>query len=237
MPSGRRAAADHLGMRVRSRFSAALALAAIATGGTALGVAAGPAIARADDASQTDRCADRDTKGTNCQEGNGRKTAGGGKKVSHKGWPAVTGILWIAQTAGDRTYDGTDDNDELNSHHSSDTLNGGLGNDILWGDWDPSGNTTKQHDNLNGGEGDDWLYASHGYNTMKGGPGKDFLYAYYGHGVIDCGEGKHDTAKIRLGTGQYKVRNCERILNFCAYGSIGGKRCAKPGEKARRNTV
>lgn len=202
-----------------------MALAALA----ATFAVAGPAAAQQDE--PEDRCAERLTSGTNCQEGNGRKVPGGGEKVSHKGWPAVTGLLWISETAGPRTYDGTDDNDELLSHHASDTLNGGGGDDILWGDWDPKGNTTKQTDVLNGEAGDDWLYASHGKNTLRGGEGKDFLYAYYGRGTIDCGPGKSDTAKIRLGTGQYRVKNCERILNFCAYGSIEGKRCAKPGEK------
>lgn len=176
-------------------------------------------------------CSSRNTSGTNCQPGNDRLVPGGGDKVSHKGWPAVSGILWISETAGARTYVGTQFNDELLSHHKSDTLIGGAGHDILWGDWDPKNNTTAQNDKLYGDEGNDWLYASHGRNTLQGGEGKDFIYAYYGKGSIDCGPGKQDTAKIRLGTGQYTVKNCERILNFCAYGSIGGKRCAKPGEK------
>ena len=33
--------------------------------------------------------------GEQCGPGNGRKTPGGGDKVSHKGWPAITGILWM----------------------------------------------------------------------------------------------------------------------------------------------
>ncbi len=189
------------------------------------------AIAGAREEAPGDRCAERETAGTNCQEGNGRRVAGGGDKVSHKGWPAVTGLLWIAETAGARTYDGTDDNDELLSHHASDTVNGGAGNDIIWGDWDPRGNTTSQRDVLSGEEGADWIYTSHGSNTVRGGSGNDFIFAYYGHGTIDCGPGRYDRVKIRLGTGQYEVRNCETILNFCAYGSIGGTRCAKPGER------
>ncbi|MDO9353479.1 MAG: hypothetical protein Q7T55_07280 [Solirubrobacteraceae bacterium] len=176
-------------------------------------------------------CESRNTSGTNCQPGNDRKVPGGGEKVSHAGWPAVSGILWISKTARSRTYRGTQLNDEILSHHKSDTIYGGDGHDILWGDWDPKNNNTSQVDKLSGEEGNDWIYASHGRNTLSGGPGKDFLYAYYGKGTIDCGAGNQDTAKIRLGTGQYTVKNCERILNFCAFGSIGGKRCAKPGEK------
>lgn len=205
----------------------AVLVAAFALSALALVFSATPVSAAAGEG----RCAERETRGTNCQEGNGRRVPGGGEKVSHKGWPAVTGLLWIAKTAGSREYVGTEDNDELLSHHASDTVRGGDGDDILWGDWDPKNNTTKQRDRLYGDDGDDWLYASHGHNTLKGGGGKDFLYAYYGRGTLDCGAGKHDTAKIRLGTGQYKVKNCERILNFCTFGSINGKRCAKPGEK------
>ena len=196
----------------------------------ALGSVSGIATARGDDG----RCADRNTAGTNCQEGNGRKVSGGGGKVSHKGWPSVTGLLWIAQTAGARTYEGTDDNDELLSHHASDTINGGAGKDIIWGDFDPGVNPTSQHDTLNGDDGADYIYTSHGTNTVHGGAGNDFIYAYYGHGTIDCGAGHQDRVKIRLGTGQYKVKNCETTLNFCAHGAIGN-RCAKPGEKAARS--
>ena len=28
-----------------------------------------------------------------CQDGGGRRTPGGGDKASHKGWPAITGVL------------------------------------------------------------------------------------------------------------------------------------------------
>lgn len=199
------------------------ALAALLVGATTV---ASLAAARGDDG----RCAERDTAGTNCQEGNGRNVAGGGGKVSHKGWPAVTGLLWIAETASSRTYEGTEENDELLSHHASDTINGGAGKDIIWGDWDPDSNPTSQRDRLNGDAGADWIYTSHGTNTVRGGEGNDFVWAYYGHGTIDCGPGRYDRAKIRLGTGQYTVKNCEQILNFCAHGSVNG-RCAKPGEK------
>ena len=222
-------------MRVRSPLSVLLALMALAFGGLAAANAS-PAGARQDEES-TDRCAGRETSGTNCQEGNGRKVPGGGEKVSHKGWPAVTGLLWISETAGSRSYEGTEDNDEILSHHKSDTIHGADGHDILWGDWDPKNNTTTQVDVLHGDAGNDWLYASHGRNTLRGGEGKDFIYAYYGKGTIDCGEGSQDTAKIRLGTAQYTVKNCERILNFCAYGSIKGTRCAKPGEKVAARTA
>jgi hypothetical protein len=168
--------------------------------------------------------------GVQCGPGNGRKTSGGGDKVPHNGWPAVTGILWKVLESGGHKKTGGPDNDELLGHHGSDKLNGAGGNDILWGDWDPSNNNTRQRDVLNGGAGNDWLYPSHGSSVVRGGPGNDYVWAYYGRGTIDCGPGKHDTARVKL-HGPWKVKNCERVLHFCAFGSDGHGGCLKPGEK------
>jgi len=175
-------------------------------------------------------CAPRQP-GVQCGPGNGRRTAGGGDKVPHNGWPAVTGILWKVLDSSSRKKVGGPDNDELLGHHGSDRLYGGPGHDILWGDWDPSNNNSRQKDVLDGGPGNDWLYPSHGSTVVKGGAGKDYVWAYYGRGTIDCGPGK-DTARVRL-NGPWKLRNCERVLHFCAFGSDGHGGCLKPGEKRK----
>ena len=49
--------------------------------------------------STVDLCAPRQA-GVQCGPGNGRKTSGGGDKVPHNGWPAVTGILWKVLDSG-----------------------------------------------------------------------------------------------------------------------------------------
>ena len=175
-----------------------------------------------------DLCAPRQP-GVQCGAGNGRRTSGGGEKVPHNGWPAVTGILWKVLDSSGRKKVGGPDNDELLGHHGSDRIFGGPGNDILWGDWDPANNNTHQKDVLDGGPGNDWLYPSHGSTVVKGGAGKDYVWAYYGRGTIDCGPGK-DTARVKL-NGPWKLRNCERVLHFCAFGSDGKGGCLKPGEK------
>src|SRR6188472_2296884 len=169
--------------------------------------------------------------GVQCGPGNGRQTSGGGDKVPHNGWPAVTGILWKVLDSSGRKKVGGAANDELLGHHGSDRLFGGAGNDILWGDWDPANNNTHQKDVLDGGPGNDWLYPSHGSTVVKGGAGKDYVWAYYGRGTIDCGPGK-DTARVKL-NGPWKLRNCERVLHFCAFGSDGHGGCLKPGEKRK----
>ena len=179
--------------------------------------------------------------GLKCAAGNGLTSAGGGAKAPHndgagRNWPKVNGIFWQATDSSDRQQLGSPDNDELLGHHGDERLSGAGGNDILWGDWDPKNNTTKQHDTLSGGSGNDWLYPSHGRNTILGGPGVDYVYAYYGKGTIDCGPGK-DTARVRIGTGQYRVRNCETIKHFCAFGENSRGGCNKPtGRSARRRT-
>ena len=152
-------------------------------------------------------------------------------KVPHNGWPAVTGILWKVLDSSGRKKVGGAANDELLGHHGSDRIFGGAGNDILWGDWDPANNNTHQKDVLDGGPGNDWLYPSHGATVVKGGAGKDYVWAYYGRGTIDCGPGQ-DTARVKL-NGPWKLRNCERVLHFCAFGSDGHGGCLKPGEKRK----
>lgn len=169
--------------------------------------------------------------GVHCGPGNGRRTAGGGStgKVSHKGWPAITGALLINDNHGRRAV-GSVLNDEILGGHGDDTLLGGAGKDVLWGDQYATGNNTWQHDVLWGGAGNDWIYPSHGLNHVYAGSGADIVRAYYGRGSIDCGPG-NDIAQVRMNSA-YKLRNCERVVHFCAHGSDGNGGCRKPGEPA-----
>ena len=105
---------------------------------------------------------------------------------------------------------------------------------MIVGDLGPKNNGTRQVDRLYGDAGNDWIYSSHGKNTIRGGSGKDYVWAYYGRGSIDCGPG-FDTLRIKV-SNQYRVRNCERIKNFCSFGSKPGNAggCYKPGERPKR---
>ncbi|HEU0317924.1 MAG TPA: hypothetical protein VFR49_11380 [Solirubrobacteraceae bacterium] len=174
--------------------------------------------------------------GETCGPGNGRKTPGGGDKVSHKGWPAITGIFWQVtdQSRKARGQTGGPKNDELLGHHGSDTIRGMAGKDVLWGDWDPRNNNGAQRDRLFGGDGDDWIYPRHGTTTVDAGAGKDYIWAFYGKGTIDCGPG-NDRVRVRLG-GAFKVRGCETVNHFCAHGSDGHGGCRKPGEARASRT-
>jgi RTX calcium-binding nonapeptide repeat (4 copies) len=190
------------------RLPIALALAAL-TAAAAAPAAVHAAPISADEAARL--CAPA-KPGEQCGPGNGRRTSGGGAKVTHAGWPAVTGILWKVLDSGDHDKAGGDANDELLGHHGSDALDAGPGDDILWGDWDPADNDGAQRDTLLGGAGDDFIYPSHGTTKVRAGAGDDFVWAYYGKGTIDCGPGK-DTARVRM-NGAFTLKRCEKVLHW-----------------------
>jgi Ca2+-binding RTX toxin-like protein len=193
--------------------------------------------------SAAELCVQREP-GVDCGPGNDRQPPGGGGagKVPHDNglnrkspatrvWPKLSGILWMV-TEDSRTPHakvGGPLNDELLGHHGSDTLTGGPGHDILWGDWDPSNNNSAQRDILSGGAGNDWLYPSHGKSIVKGGTGSDYIWAFYGKGTIDCGPGV-DTARIRT-TGAFKTKGCEKIRHFCSNGENAQGQCLSPTGK------
>ena len=198
-------------LRLPKPTAAAVALSLCALGGSAAAV---PAAVHAAGMISEDEAAEQCApvrSGEQCGAGNGRRTSGGGAKVTHAGWPAVTGILWKVLDSRDHDKTGGDANDELLGHHGSDTIDGGAGDDILWGDWDPANNNGSQRDRLVGGSGDDFIYPSHGTTTVVAGSGRDFVWAYYGHGTIDCGPGK-DTARVRM-NGAFKLKRCEKVLH------------------------
>src|SRR4051812_3611435 len=146
-----------------------------------------------------------------CRAGTGTTTPGGAAngKASHQGWPAVTGVYWVLTDGGGGVA--TDRNDELLGQHGDDHLDGGRGDDIIWGDELPTANNTWQHDVLVGGPGEDFIYASHGHNVIKAGAGDDVVHAHYGHGTVDCGPG-HDLVYLsHKRRHKWKVRHCERI--------------------------
>ena len=173
-------------------------------------------------------CAGMDS-GVQCAPRDSDSTIGGGDKVSHAGWPRINGVLAKTIDGSGHKIRGGPKNDELLGRHGNDTVSGRGGRDVIWGDWDPSGNTTRQRDVLLGGAGNDIIYPSHGRTTVIAGPGNDTIRAFYGRGTIDCGAGTRDLAQIRE-NGAFKTRNCELIRHFCQFGSKPNGQCKKPGE-------
>jgi hypothetical protein len=187
------------------------------------------ATARATPVAQSgDPCAAMDPS-IQCGPGNNRQTAGGGELVSHAGWPPISGVLAKVLDSSGRTMVGGPANDELLGHHGNDKISGAGGKDVIWGDWDPHNNSSRQRDVLRGGAGNDFIYPSHGATSVLAGPGNDTIRAFYGHGTIDCGPGTRDLAQVRE-NGAFKTRNCELIRHFCQYGSKPNGDCKQPGE-------
>jgi len=147
---------------------------------------------------------------TSCRAGRGRRTPGGvdAGKVSHRHWPAITGVYLTFPASGGGRLRGAERADELLGHHGSDWISGHGGRDVIWGDWDPVGNSTRQRDRLSGGPGSDFIYTSHGRNTVRAGTGDDFVWASQGYGTIDCGPGI-DTVRVRNHGSRYLLRGCE----------------------------
>ncbi|HET6510213.1 MAG TPA: calcium-binding protein [Baekduia sp.] len=100
---------------------------------------------------------------------------------------------------------------ELLGGHGSDTIHAGPRGDVLWGDYKPSGQPSKQVDRLDGGAGRDFIYASHGTNIIHAGGGNDFIKAHYGKGIIDCGGGDDVLYVSRRAQKSYKISHCETI--------------------------
>ena len=130
--------------------------------------------------------------------------------ASHANWPNITGVVRKA-IGRSGSFTGTRRADELLGHHRSDRLRGRGGSDVLWGDWDATGQTAWQHDRIWGGSGRDFIYGSHGRNTIFGGAGNDAISVHYGRGYVDCGPGRDIYHVARSRRKKYRFRNCEKV--------------------------
>ena len=79
------------------------------------------------------------------------------------------------------TLNGGDGNDVLYGYGGNDVLNGDNNDDILYGGDD--------NDTLNGGSGIDVLYGQNGDDTLDGGVGNDILYGGAGNDILSGGDG------------------------------------------------
>jgi RTX calcium-binding nonapeptide repeat (4 copies) len=108
--------------------------------------------------------------------------------ASHAGWPAEECLKM--DKGGDgaaHTLVGLEHvHNRLLGGYGNDTLYAGERGDVLWGDYQPSGQSEGERDYIHGGAGNDWIYSSHGFNEIWTGGGDDHLALVYGHGVIHC---------------------------------------------------
>ncbi|WP_180298975.1 calcium-binding protein [Snodgrassella alvi] len=113
---------------------------------------------------------------------------------------------------GDDKLYGDKGDDILNGGDGNDTLNGGEGNDILnGGDGNDTLNGGEGNDILNGGAGDDTLWGKEGYDIINGGPGNDTLYG---------GDWNKDRYIFQRGHGQDLIEDFEYDSAVARYNEI-----------------
>jgi Ca2+-binding RTX toxin-like protein len=131
--------------------------------------------------------------------------------TSHAGWPSPL-VRQQNKANTDKTTTGVPGvHNELLGGHGSDTINGANNGDVIWGDYNPSGQPTTQVDHLNGGTGMDFIYASHGINYISTGGGGDMVHAHYGSGQIRCGSAKDIVFISHKSKPHYKLIGCKHI--------------------------
>jgi RTX calcium-binding nonapeptide repeat (4 copies) len=108
--------------------------------------------------------------------------------ASHAGWPADECLKMDKGSDGvSHTLVGLKNvHNWLLGGYGNDTVYGGEAGDVIWGDYQPSGQSESERDYLHGGNGNDWIYSSHGFNEIWTGGGDDHLLLVYGHGVVHC---------------------------------------------------
>ena len=93
---------------------------------------------------------------------------------------------------------GSDHDDILAGDHRANTINGGRGNDKLYGG--PAGDDSNT-DTLNGGSGDDMLFGGMGADTLNGGRGDDMLFGGAGVDAVN-GDAGDDMIYVHFVPGQ-----------------------------------
>ncbi len=98
-----------------------------------------------------------------------------------------------AQTGGNDTLDGGFGDDRLYGGGGNDTLLGGFGNDVMHGGYgDDLLSGGDGNDVMEGGEGDDELLGSLGDDVMSGGAGNDWLNGSIGADIMSGGSGNDE---------------------------------------------
>jgi len=91
--------------------------------------------------------------------------------------------MLLPNTMGDMRFFALGGNDVLGGQTKNDLIDGGDGNDTIWGDY-PGYSPTPGQDWLEGGAGDDFLYGGADNDLLLGGSGNDVLNGEAGNDVL-----------------------------------------------------
>jgi Ca2+-binding RTX toxin-like protein len=133
-------------------------------------------------------------------------------KTSHRGWPHIDGRTVINASSRNMTITGLKNrHNELLGGGGSDTIYGGNAGDVIWGDYKPGNQPTRQVDRIYAGRGNDFIYASHGTNYISSGGGADQIHAHFGRGEIHCGSANDVVYVSHASKPHYRLFGCSRV--------------------------
>jgi hypothetical protein len=92
------------------------------------------------------------------------------------------------------------------------TIHAGPDGDVIWGDFEPSGDPTTQVNYLYGGPGNDIIYAAHGASYIWTGGGRDLVHATWGRGAIHCQSPTVTVDISHHARPHYKLYGCKHII-------------------------
>ena len=120
--------------------------------------------------------------------------------ADHTGWPALQCLKMDKGSYGlAHTLIGVADvHNFLLGGYGNDTVWAGEAGDVIWGDYQPSGQSRSERDRLHGGPGTDWIYSSHGHGEIWTGAGDDHVALVYGWGTVHCNGPGSKTLVMRL---------------------------------------
>jgi hypothetical protein len=100
---------------------------------------------------------------------------------------------------------------ELLGGDGSNIIHAGPNGDVIWGDFEPTGDPTTQVNYLYGGPGNDIIYAAHGASYIWTGGGSDIVHATWGYGAIHCQSATVDVDISHSARHRYKLFGCHDI--------------------------
>ncbi|HEX4110873.1 MAG TPA: hypothetical protein VHX88_22280 [Solirubrobacteraceae bacterium] len=135
-------------------------------------------------------------------------------EASHAGWPQINGVRLMDKGPPGESHVLRGDpskHNELLGGYGNDTLYGGQAGDVLWADYQPSGQPANQVTTIYAGNGKNFIYASHGTNYIFTGTGPSSVLAHYGRGVIHCQSARVSVTVSHISRAHYKLPGCKHI--------------------------